>query len=95
MKTTHPTVAATDGKKHQSPKVDKAKLDAIFAEYGVLPLQDSGHVKIDEATPETILALVYMAMLTSARISHVLAYETVKCLIEAGYHDVKKLKQSR
>ena len=56
--------------------------------------KDSGHVKVDEAMPETILALVYMALLTSARISHVLAYESVKCLLEAGYHDIKKLKQS-
>ncbi|KAL6714758.1 hypothetical protein ACLMJK_008183 [Lecanora helva] len=85
---------AQDEGKQEQPKINKAKLDIIFADYGVLPLQDSGLVKIEEATPETILALVYMAMLTSARISHVLAYQSVKCLLEAGYHDLKKLKQS-
>lgn len=74
--------------------VDKSKLDAILAAYGVLPLQDSGLVNVDEASPDTILALVYLAMLTSARISHELAYKSVKCLLEAGYHDLEKLKKS-
>ena len=74
--------------------IDHAKLKAIFDGYGVLPLQDSGLVKVTEATPQTILALVYLAMLTSARISHVLAYESVKCLLDAGYHDLEKLKKS-
>ena len=80
--------------KDEPPGVDQAKLKAIFDAYGVLPLQDSGLVKVKEATPETILALVYLAMLTSARISHVLAYESVKCLLGAGYHDLEKLKES-
>lgn len=33
-------------------------------------------------------------MLTSARISHVLAYESVKCLLEANYHHIATLKKS-
>lgn len=74
--------------------LDKAKLNAIMEAYGVLPLSDSGLIEPSKPTPETILALVYMAMLTSARISHVMAYESVKCLLEAGYHDLKTLKAS-
>ena len=33
-------------------------------------------------------------MLTSARISYRLAYKSVKCLIEAGYHNIKVLQKS-
>ena len=73
---------------------DKPKLDAMLSAYGVLPLQDLGLDKPNEATPETILALVLHAMLTSARISHQLAYKSVRAVIEAGYHKLETLKQS-
>ena len=33
-------------------------------------------------------------MLTSARISHKLAYQSLQCLIEAGYHEIERLKKS-
>lgn len=79
--------AATEG-------VDSKQLQDMIAKYGALPLSDSGLPSPAEATPETILALVLNAMLTSARISHELAYKSVKCLIEAGYHDVNTLKKS-
>lgn len=74
--------------------LDKSKLDAILSAYGILPLQDLGLDKPNEATPETILALVLHAMLTSARISHQLAYKSVKTLVEAGYHRLETLKKS-
>ena len=74
--------------------VDSKRLQDIIAKYGTLPLSDIGLSRPTEATPETILALVLNAMLTSARISHELAYKSVKCLIEAGYHDVHTLKKS-
>ena len=73
---------------------DNPKLDAILSAYGVLPLQDLGLDKPNEATPETILALVLHAMLTSARISHQLAYKSVKAVIDAGYHEFETLKKS-
>jgi len=47
----------------------------------------------DEATPQTILALVLPAMLTSARILHLLAHGGVKGLLEAGYHTLEQMKQ--
>ena len=74
--------------------VDSKRLQDIIAKYGTLPLADIGLSKPTEATPETILAFVLNAMLTSARISHELAYRSVKCLIDAGYHDVHTLKKS-
>jgi len=86
---------------HGSPNQSKSasvvntnKVQDIMAKYGTLPLLDIGLSKPAEATPETIFALVLNAMLTSARISHELAYKSVKCLIEAGYHDVHTLKKS-
>jgi len=33
-------------------------------------------------------------MLTSARINHELAYKSLQCLIEAGYHDLTTLQKS-
>lgn len=65
----------------------------MMSAYGVLPLQDFG-LNENESTPETILALVLHAMLTSARISHELAYKSLKCLIEAGYHNLDTPKKS-
>lgn len=70
------------------------KLNAIMEAYSVLPLSDSGLVDAREPTRETILALVYMAMLTCGRISHELAYKSVKCLLEAGFQDADKLQNS-
>lgn len=80
--------------KKRTDGLDKSKLDAIMSAYGVLPLQDLGLDKPNEPTPETILALVLHAMLTSTRISHGLAYRSVKRLIEAGYHNLDTLKKS-
>ena len=87
---------ATEDTKPEPPAhaIDKSKLDALLSKYGVHPLQDTRLPKQDEPTPETILSLLYLAMLTSARISHELAYKSVQCLIEAGYHDIETLKKS-
>lgn len=84
----------SEDSKPKSPAVDMSKLDALLSKYGVLPLQDTALAKQDEPTPETVLSLLYLAMLTSARISHELAYETVQCVIEAGYHDIGRLRKS-
>ena len=93
-KTTESTRTSRSKDKKTTPSLDKSKLDAIMSAYGVLPLQDLGLDEPDESTPETILALVLHAMLTSARISHELAYKSLKCLIEAGFHNLDTLKKS-
>ena len=82
---------------HTKPKpsaVDTSKLDALLSSYGAHPLQDTSLPKQNEPTPETVLALLYLSMLSSARISHELAYKSLQCLIEAGYHDIETLKKS-
>ena len=74
--------------------VDMGKLDALLSRYGVQPLQDTSLSKQNESTPETVLALLYLALLSSARISHELAYKSLQCLIEANYQDIETLKKS-
>ena len=74
--------------------VDMSKLDALLSSYGVHPLQDTNLGEQNEATPETVLSLLYLAMLSSARISHELAYKSLQCLIEAGYQNIETLKKS-
>lgn len=74
--------------------VDVNKLNALLSSYGVHPLQDTDLPKQNEPTPETVLSLLYLAMLISARISHQLAYKTLQCLIEAGYQDIETLRKS-
>jgi len=70
------------------------KVQDVMSKYGTLPLPDIGLSKPAEPMSETILAFVLNAMLTSARISYELAYKSVKCLIEAEYHDFHMLKKS-
>ena len=85
---------STAANSRQKTDDGKGKLQAVLSAYGVLPLQDIGLSDSSAATPETILAFVFHAMLTSARISHELAYKTVKCLVEADYHNLDTLLKS-
>ena len=77
-----------------SSAVDMSKLDELLSSYGVHPLQDTSLDEQNKATPETVLSLLYLAMLSSARISHELAYKSLQCLIEAGYQNIETLKKS-
>ena len=89
--------ADSDPPQDAKPKpsaVDMSKLDALLSSYGVHPLQDTSLDEQNEATPETVLSLLYLAMLSSARISHELAYKSLQCLIEAGYQNIETLKKS-
>ncbi|KAL8659511.1 MAG: hypothetical protein Q9226_000404 [Calogaya cf. arnoldii] len=72
----------------------KRTADRLLTKYGSLPLSDLGLPNPSSPDRDNILALIYNAMLTSARISHDLAYKSVKCLIEAGYQDIKTLTKS-
>lgn len=72
----------------------KHKIDILLSKYGTNPLADLGLPDPSSPAPENVLALVYNAMLTSARISHELAHKSVKCLIEAGYQDIETLRKS-
>ncbi|OGM40171.1 D-amino-acid oxidase [Aspergillus bombycis] len=78
-----------DTSKHR-PKVQKA-IDKL----GRCPLDGT---KIAQkpltASPETLLAMVIDAMLKSRPISHDLTQRTVTKVIDAGYHDIRKLGHS-
>ncbi|KAL9611163.1 MAG: hypothetical protein Q9167_004185 [Letrouitia subvulpina] len=86
------SIALADTK--SSGTQDNREVQNVLSRYGALPLHDVGLSDPAKPTPETILALVFHAMLTSARISHDLAYKSVKCLIEAGYHNLDMLSKS-
>ena len=88
------TTATTAISSKREPKDNKGKVEAVLSAYGVLPLQDLGLSDPSTASPETVLAYVLHAMLTSARISHDLAYQSLKILIEARYHHLDALRKS-
>ena len=86
--------ATSQDTKPESTLINTSKLDTLLSKYGVQPLQDTKLPDQNKPTPETVLSLLYLAMLTSARISHELAYRSVQCLLEAGYQDIEVLKKS-
>jgi len=71
-----------------------SKIDKLVKAYGAVPLSDSSLEDPESPVAETLLALLFNAMLTSTRISHQLAYKSVKRLVEEGWADVNKLKES-
>ncbi|KAL9017311.1 MAG: hypothetical protein Q9185_005368 [Variospora sp. 1 TL-2023] len=94
--TKHSSTERKASKPTASAKQDSvpAKVEQLISTYGTLPLADLDLPNPSESSPENVLALVYNAMLTSARISHELARKSVKCLIEAGYQDIAVLSKS-
>ncbi|KAI8966412.1 hypothetical protein F5Y11DRAFT_343474 [Daldinia sp. FL1419] len=77
------------GESTSNPKVDK-----LISQYGELPLIHTDLSDPDKPTPDTVLALLLNAMLSSSRISHALAAKTVDLVIKAGYHKLDVLKKS-
>ena len=78
----------------QEPSTLNSTLSALLSKYGQVPLQEAKLPDPSRPLPDTLLAFVFNAMLTSARISHELAARSVSCLIDAGYHDIHTLKNS-
>lgn len=74
--------------------ISNDKIKKLIDTYGSIPLAGYGLQDPEASSAETVLAHLFNAMLTSARISHELAEKSVKYLIEAGWADVKKLKES-
>lgn len=70
------------------------KLRNLIEKFGAFPLSDVGLASPQEPTSETILAHLLNALLSSGRISHKIAAKTLRCLVQAGYHDVRTLKAS-
>lgn len=71
-----------------------SNIQKLISNYGSLPLHDTSLPEPEKPTAETILAVVIDALVKSTRVSHNIANDAVKCLINAGYHDINKLKQS-
>jgi len=90
-KTEKPSKPAKSSKKDA---VKDPKIESLISKYGELPLSETSLEDPTKASPETILALVLNAMLSSARISHDLAAKSVSCVIDAGYHKLDVLQQS-
>lgn len=87
-----PKTSAASERKPANPS--NPKVSALLSKYGVIPLQETKLADPSRPLPDTLLALVFNAMLTSARISHELAARSVSCLIDAGYQDIHTLKNS-
>ncbi|RYO93910.1 hypothetical protein DL762_000865 [Monosporascus cannonballus] len=90
-------VSAEDVPDNASESVSKApqsKVRHLIAKYGELPLSNTDLAEPGKPTPDTILALLLNAMLSSTRISHALAAKTVAAVIKAGYHKLDVLKKS-
>ncbi|KAI9713909.1 MAG: hypothetical protein M1820_000639 [Bogoriella megaspora] len=85
---------AEDEGSPQSPANLTTKVQSLLERFGNPPLSSMSLREPDKPTAATVLAHILNAMLTSARISHELAAKSVKCLIEAGYHDLETLQKS-
>ncbi|RYP93125.1 hypothetical protein DL770_000782 [Monosporascus sp. CRB-9-2] len=85
---------APDKTSESASKVPQAKVRRLIAKYGELPLSDTELAEPGKPTPDTILALLLNAMLSSTRISHALVAKTVATVIKAGYHKLDVLKKS-
>lgn len=80
---------------HESNRVPwKPRLDKLLAEHGSVPLADLGLENSEKATGETIVAHLFNALLSSARIGHDIAHKTLQCLIKNNYQNLEALKKS-
>ncbi|OQV08403.1 hypothetical protein CLAIMM_12683 [Cladophialophora immunda] len=70
------------------------KIEKLLQHFGGLPLSDTDLEHPDKATPDTILALLLNAILSSTRVSHRIAAKTTALVIKAGYHNLDVLKKS-
>ncbi|XXH02735.1 hypothetical protein Hte_009120 [Hypoxylon texense] len=78
----------------ESSHAGNHKIRQLISQYGGLPLSDTDLSDPEKSTPETALALLLNAMLSSPRISHGLAAKTITLAIKAGYHKLDVLKGS-
>lgn len=77
-----------------STSTSNAKLKKLIEAHGQLPLEMYGLPDPLVPTPRNMLANLFHAMLTSARISHGIAAKSVKTLLDNNYHELHTLKQS-
>jgi len=89
------TSANTISAANSAADVNVKKLNSLISKYGVAPFSDLDELEpsIDRVS-ETVMAHLFNAMLSSSRISHEIARKTLKCVLRAGYHDLKTLHES-
>ncbi|KUI66441.1 hypothetical protein VM1G_02177 [Cytospora mali] len=75
-------------------KGNTPKIQSLIDKHGSLPLSHTALESPSSPAPETLLALLLNAMLSSARISHELAARTAEEVIKAGYHRLETLRAS-
>ena len=80
--------------KGPSQSASDSKISKLFDTYGTFPLSDYGLEDPRSASAPTILAHLLHAVLTSARISHNLAQQTVRACTSAKYHHLDALSAS-
>ncbi|KAL4872598.1 hypothetical protein BDV12DRAFT_161841 [Aspergillus spectabilis] len=86
---------ATSQKKRSSGSPGGEKLQKTIEKYGRGPLE--GTAIEEEAltgSPNTIFAMLMDAMLKSKPISHELTDQTLRKLVDVGYHDIHKLGEA-
>lgn len=71
-----------------------SKIELLLDKYGSFPLSSTPLQDPHSANPDTILAHLLNAMLSSTRISHEIAAKTLTTVIKAGYADVSQLEKS-
>ncbi|KAJ9615818.1 hypothetical protein H2200_001895 [Cladophialophora chaetospira] len=79
---------------NESTKPAHTKVERLLKQYPGLPLSDTDLEEPGKATPETVLALLLNAILSSTRVSHTIAAKTTDLVIKAGYHKLDVLKKS-
>ncbi|KAH0831553.1 hypothetical protein FOPE_00535 [Fonsecaea pedrosoi] len=79
-------------KKISSPH--SQKIERLLQHFNALPLSDTNLEQPAKATPDTVLALLLNAILSSTRVSHNIAAKTTALVIKAGYHKLEVLKKS-
>jgi hypothetical protein len=90
----------TGGKQSKSNSTVSAtetnsKISALLtSKYAKLPLSDIGLKDPELPTAETILCHLFNAILSSTRISHRIAHETLKSLVDEGYQDIRVLNNT-
>ncbi|KAI0172621.1 hypothetical protein GGR52DRAFT_572447 [Hypoxylon sp. FL1284] len=82
------------GDENKASDAGMSKIHQLISQHGRLPLSDTDLSDPESPKPETVLAMLLNAMLSSSRISHVLAAKTIALVIRAGYHKLDVLKES-
>ncbi|KFH43633.1 hypothetical protein ACRE_056020 [Hapsidospora chrysogenum ATCC 11550] len=81
------TVTTSPDKNRQRQKVQ-----LLLEKYGRPPLADV--IREDWPSSKVVTVHIMNALLSSTRISHEIAHETLRCLVDEGYHDLGTLRDS-